>query len=112
MARMRRSPIVVVVLDRGTRSILEGHMKIRTRFGWRGLATVVSALALTFAVLIGSGASASAAGTKPTALPEYDLVGITMGSGPFMLDAYDYPAMDYRVVLRPPQNNDTQRWMV
>jgi hypothetical protein len=87
-------------------------MKVRTRFGWRGLATVMSALALTVAVLLGSGASASAAGTKPAALPEYDLVAITMGSGPFKLDAYDYPGMDYRVVLRPNQNNDTQRWMV
>jgi hypothetical protein len=112
MARSARSRIVVVVPDPGARSSMEGHMKLRKRFGWRGIAGIVSALAVTFAVLIGSAASASAAGTKPAALPDWDLVGITMGSGPMKLDAYDYPAMDYRVVLRPNQNNDTQRWMV
>jgi len=85
-------------------------MKLRIR-GWHGLATVVSALALTLAVLVGSGASASAA-TSKAALEAPELVGITMGSGPLRLDAYDYAGMDYLVVLRPIQNNNTQRWML
>lgn len=78
-------------------------MKTLQRLGMRGLAL----LAVAAAVVSSAGAPASAATAASS-----ERVRITLGSGPMMLDAYDYPGMDFRVVLRRYQANFTQEWIV
>ena len=62
-------------------------------------------IAVTAAVATGVTAPANAA------VPS-ERVAIVLGSGPLHLDAYDYAAADFRVVLRPYQGNFTQEWIV
>ena len=75
-------------------------MRTLKRLGIRGLVLLAVAAAV-----------ATIAGTPASAAPS-ERVRITLGSGPLMLDAYDYPAADFRVVLRPYQANFTQEWIV
>jgi hypothetical protein len=95
-------PTLVVVPGAGaidTRRTV--HVKTFKKLGLRGLAL----LAVAAAVVSVSASAANAAAPS-------ERVRIVLGSGPLNLDAYDYPAADFRAVLRPYQANFTQEWII
>lgn len=73
------------------------------------LGAAVATVLLVGAALPASAATGRGAHAKSVYEPERTVT-ITLGSGPMLLDAYDYAGMDFRTVIRPSQNNATQWW--
>ncbi|WP_432992237.1 RICIN domain-containing protein [Dactylosporangium sp. CA-233914] len=78
---------------------------------WRTL-VVVAAAGLMLAGLSGTASASKPEAPRGLVLQAQTsrLVIISQGGGPLLLDAHEISSMDFQVVTRPPQNDNTQKW--
>lgn len=93
-------------------------MKLCNGLAPRWVATLAVAVAITAALLVGSTAAATAAtGAQDRAVPAAPstptVYSITLGSGPFLLDAFEGGGlMGFYAYAGAPEGNRSQRWVV